>query len=102
GPLGRLMLPVMSSAALVGPWRHFGKAGRQYLPYFRDGSRFDTRHASDLLRPRGIEPPLTAQLLEPVLEFARSTNFGRDRATIAARQRTLSQQRRHVLANAAL
>jgi thioester reductase-like protein len=102
GPLGRLMLPVMSSAAVVGPWRHFGKAGRQYLPYFRHGSRFDTRHASDLLRPRGIEPPLAAQLLEPVLEFARSTNFGRDRATIAARQRTLSQQRRHVLANAAL
>ena len=102
GPLGRLMFPVMSAAAAIGPWRHFGKAARQYLPYFRDGSRFDTRHATDLLQPRGIEPPSTAQLLEPVLEFARSTNFGRDRATIAARQQVLSRQRRNVLANAAL
>ena len=102
GPLGRLAIPVMSSVAAIGPWRHFGKAARQYLPYFRHGSRFDTRHATDLLQPRGIEPPTTAQLLEPVLEFARSTNFGRDRATIVARQRTLSQQRHRVLANAAL
>lgn len=97
GLLGGVMMPLASSALRVGPWRRFGNAARQYLPYFRDGSRFDTRNAEELLRPHGIEPPSPTQLLEPVLEFARSTDFGRDRKAVAARQSALSRQRRLAL-----
>ena len=97
GVLGGVMVPLVSSALRVGPWRRFGNAARQYLPYFRDGSRFDTRNATGLLGPQGIEPPSTSQLLEPVLEYARSTDFGRDRTAVAARQRDVSRQRRLAL-----
>jgi long-chain acyl-CoA synthetase len=89
----RWALPLVAPALRVGPWRRFGRAIAQYLPYFQRGSRFDTTHADRLLQPRGIEPPPVSRFLQPVLEFASSTDFGRDRSAIAARQRVLSQAR---------
>jgi len=99
-PLDRLLMPLLAPMLSIGPWRRFGGAIRQYLPYFQDGSRFDTTHANALLKPRGIEPPPVSQFLEPVLEFARSTDFGRNRVAIAAHERALSSARREALARA--
>jgi thioester reductase-like protein len=96
----RMVAPLVSPLLSVGPWRRAGRAARQYLPYFLHGSRFDTTHADALLRPRGIEPPEPAALLEPVLEFARSTDFGRDRAAIEAQARRLTRRRRQALERA--
>jgi len=99
-PFDRLLVPALTPMLSVGPWKRFGKSIRQYMPYFLDGSRFDTAHADALLRPRGIKPPPVSQFLEPVLEFARSTDFGRDHAAIVAHERTLSRARRNALAHA--
>ena len=96
-PLSWAMAPLLASAASIGPWQSLARSMRQFLPYFRHGSRFDTRQADQLLLPRGIEPPLPARLLEPALEFARSTDFGRDRAAIAAREHRLARERRRSL-----
>jgi long-chain acyl-CoA synthetase len=100
GPWQRVLLPALNPILRLGPWRHFGKAARQYLPYFGQGSRFDTRHADALLRPRGVEPPPAAQVLVPVLEFAKSTDFGRNREAIATRERALRLHRRRALTRA--
>ena len=96
-PLGWMAAPLMMPASLVGPWKGLARSMRQFLPYFSHGSRFDTRNADQLLRPQGIEPPSPSQLLEPALEFARVTNFGRDRRAIAACERDLAQERRLAL-----
>ncbi len=96
-PLQRVLTPLVYPLLGAGPWRHVGSALRQYLPYFERGSRFDTTHADALLRPRGLEPPPVAQFLEPILQFAKATDFGRDTRVIAARQRELKGQRRAAL-----
>jgi long-chain acyl-CoA synthetase len=106
-PLERAVVPRLARVLSFAPRIRFASAVRQYLPYFERGSLFDTRCADALLRPRGIEPPPVGEFLEPVLEFARSTDFGRDRAAIAAREqalrrgrrRALMQTKRHVLAS---
>jgi thioester reductase-like protein len=97
--LERMVVPPLVRALSFGPWGRFGSTLRQYLPYFERGSRFDTRCADALLGPRGIEPPPVSDFLEPVLEFARSTDFGRDRPAIAARERALRRKRRRALAH---
>jgi hypothetical protein len=96
-PLERAVVPRLARLLSFAPWLGAGSAIRQYLPYFERGSRFDTRCADELLRPRGIEPPQVGDFLEPVLEFARSTDFGRDRAAIAAQERQLRRKRRRAL-----
>ena len=95
--LERALTPLLAPALVIGPWRRFGRAVLQYLPYFRRGSRFDTTKARALLEPSGIAPPSVDAFLEPVLEFARATDFGRDRAAIAAEERALARQRRRAL-----
>ena len=100
GPWLRVLLPAVNPILRLGPWRRFGNAARQYLPYFGQGSRFDTRHADALLRPRGVEPPPASQVLVPVLEFAKSTDFGRNRKAIAAQERALRSQRQRALTRA--
>jgi len=99
-PLPRFIEPLVSPLLGIGPWKRFGSAVRQYLPYFLYGSRFDTTHADALLRPRGIEPPPANEFLEPVLEFARNTDFGRDRAAIEAQEQVLTNDRLRVLQRA--
>ena len=99
-PVERLVVPWLWPLLSAAPWKPFGGSVRVYLPYFRHGSRFDTSHADALLQPRGIEAPKPAEFLEPVLEFAMSTDFGRDRAMIAARERALRHQRHRALLRA--
>jgi hypothetical protein len=99
-PIERLVVPWLAPLLSAGPWKPFGNAARSYLPYFLHGSRFDTSHADALLRPRGIEPPQATECLKPALEFALSTDFGRDRKAIASRERTLRNQRRRALLRA--
>jgi thioester reductase-like protein len=96
-PLERAVVPRLARLLSLGPWIRSGSAIRQYLPYFERGSRFDTRCADELLGPRGIEPPPVSDFLQPVLEFARSTDFGRDRKAIAAQERVLRRKRRRAL-----
>jgi hypothetical protein len=95
--LERKVVPTLARLLSFSPWIRSGSALRQYLPYFERGSRFDTRCADALLRPRGIEPPPASEFLEPLLEFARSTNFGGDRAVIAARERSHRRRRERAL-----
>jgi thioester reductase-like protein len=96
--LERVAVPLVGPAVLaVGPWRRFGRAIGQYLPYFQRGSRFDTTHADALLQPRGIRVPPVQRFLRPVLEFANATDFGRDRAAIAAHDRALARARARAL-----
>ena len=98
----RLAVPVVAPALLaVGPWRRFGRAIAQYLPYFQNGSRFVTTHADVLLEPHGITAPPVQRFLEPVLSLARAIDFGRDRVAIAARERRLARTRARALRRAA-
>ncbi len=92
-PLDRLVWPLAVRAATVGPWGRYARSFRVYLPYFLLGSRFDTRHADALLKPRGIEAPAVDEYLRTVLEFARETDFGRDREAIARREREVAEER---------
>jgi thioester reductase-like protein len=85
-PFDRLVLPLAVRLAAVGPWSRIARSLRVYLPYFLLGSRFDTRNAEGLLRPRGMVAPAVDEFLRPVLEFARDTDFGRDRQAIARRE----------------
>jgi thioester reductase-like protein len=85
-PLDRLVLPLAVRFAAVGPWSRYARSMRVYLPYFLLGSRFDTRNAEALLRPLGIAAPAIEEFLRPVLEFARDTDFGRDRWAIERRE----------------
>lgn len=96
-PLGWMAAPLIVPASLVGPWKGLARSMRQFLPYFSHGSRFDTRNADGLLQPRGIAPPSPSQLLEPALEFARSTDFGRNRRAVADSERALAGERRAAL-----
>jgi len=99
-PVERLVVPWLWPLLSAAPWKPFGNAVRMYLPYFQHGSRFDTAHADALLHPRGIEAPKATEFLEPALEFAMSTDFGRDRVMIAARERTLRHERHRALLRA--
>jgi hypothetical protein len=99
-PLDRWALPLVSYGLFVGPWARYARAYRQYLPYFLHPSRFETGHASALLAGRGIEPPAPTELLQPVLEFARATNFGRNKAAIRRREKRDAARRRTALARA--
>jgi len=99
-PLDRWALPLLSYGLFVGPWARYASAYRQYLPYFLHPSRFETRNASALLASRGIEPPAPTELLQPVLEFARATNFGRNAAVIRRREKRDAARRRTALARA--
>lgn len=68
-----------------------------YLPYMLRGSRFDTSNADELLRPLGLRAPTTSATLGQILEFARDTNFGKNRAEFAHRMARSSEERRHGL-----
>ena len=99
--LERAVVPILWPLTFIGPWRRVGRSLRQFLPYFRYGSRFDTRNADALLRPRGIEPPPSTELLEPALVFARSTDFGRDTDAVQRSADRLARQRRRALTRSA-
>ena len=92
-PLDGLVLPVASRFAVLGPWSRLARSFRTYLPYFTQGSRFDTANADALLAPRGVAPPSIDAFFRPVLEFARDTDFGRDRAAIARREAEVAAER---------
>jgi len=94
----RALVPLLGPVSRVGPWRRFGRSFRQFLPYFESGSRFETHHADALLHPQGIDPPVATSVLEPVLEFARVTDFGRNQAATRRLRHRLSRERRRGLA----
>jgi len=96
-PLDRLVWPVLTRLGTLSPWARYARPFRHYLPYFLRGSRFDTRHADALLGPRGIEPPRVDDFLRTVLEFARDTDFGRDREAIERREAEVAAERLAVL-----
>lgn len=100
-PLERLVVPWLWPLLSMAPVKPFGRAVGAYLPYFLHGSRFDTAHADALLGPRGIEPPQPSEFLEPVLEFAMSTDFGRDAEVITSRERSERERRRRALLKSA-
>jgi long-chain acyl-CoA synthetase len=96
-PFDPLVLPVATRLVAFGPWARYAKPFRVYLPYFLQGSRFDTRNADALLGPRGIVPPPVDRFLRPVLEFARDTDFGRDEAAITRREDDVASERLRAL-----
>ena len=96
-PLDRLVLPVATRLSVIGPWSRYARSFRAYLPYFLEGSRFDTRNAEALLEPHGIVAPPVEDFLRPVLEFARDTDFGRDGDAIARREAEVAAQRAQTL-----
>ena len=95
--LDRAVAGVTLPLSRVGPWQRISRSLRQFLPYFHQGSRFDTRHADQLLRPRGITPPSPEALLEPALAYALHTDFGRNRKAIALSDSRLARARRRQL-----
>jgi thioester reductase-like protein len=92
-PFDSTILPLAMRFAAVGPWARLARSFRVYLPYFLLGSRFDTRNAEALLASRGMVPPRVEDFLRPVLEFARDTDFGRDRAAIDRREAEVAAER---------
>jgi thioester reductase-like protein len=92
-PLDRMVMPLAVRLAVVGPWSRYAKSLREYMPYFLQGSRFDTRNAEALLGPLGVSAPSVEAYLRPILEFARETDFGRDREAIARREAEVAAER---------
>jgi hypothetical protein len=82
-------------------WKRVDRRKREallpYVPYLLHGSRFDTSNTTALLQPLGMHVPATSTSLNRILEFARDTNFGRNRAEIARRSAAAVGEREAVL-----
>lgn len=99
-PFDRLVLPAAARIMSIGPAGRFGRALRQYAPYFLQLPRFDTTAADVLLQPRGIVAPPAKQFLPRVLRFAAATDFGRDAVSSARRNALAATRRRRALVEA--